>query len=553
MLDEKNKPDTHPANSNLYSKLKIWLPLIGALLVGLGMLLEWWLLRPDSLTPGQKKLNEIFDIISEKYVDEVQLDSIIEMTIPGLLNNLDPHSVYIAAADRDSIDAELEGSFSGVGIEFRIENDRIVVAEVIAGGPGEKVGLMAGDHIVEIDGENVADVGIDENGVRSRLRGQKGSVVHIKVERDDVDDLIEFDITRGDVPMTSIDASFILSDNIGYIRVNRFSRNTYPEFLNSLAQLSIEGAKDFILDLRGNSGGYMEPALLMANEFLAPGMTIVSTRGRDERLDEKVVSDGSGSMNSARLVVLVDELTASASEIFSGAMQDNDRGLVMGRRTFGKGLVQQPMELEDGSEIRLTIQRYYTPSGRSIQKTYVRGQNENYENELFERYRSGELMALDSTKLNKDLIYTSLTGRKLYGGGGIVPDIFVPNDTTGTNTYYADIVRRGLLQKFANEYVGLNRKQLMKAQNVEELVKMLPAYDILLWSFIDYARMNGVAPRWFYINNSAPLIVNQLKALIAYDILGRNAYFKIINEMDNNVKEAIKALRDGKADFPIAD
>ncbi|MCH5219290.1 MAG: S41 family peptidase [Muribaculaceae bacterium] len=515
------------------------------------MILEWWLLMPEPLSPGRKKLDEIFELIADKYVDPVDLDSIIELAIPGLLTNLDPHSVYISADNREEVDGELEGSFSGIGIEFRIENDKIVVAETISGGPGEKVGLLAGDRIIEIDGENVAGIEIDEEGVRTRLRGEKGSSVSLKVERDGVDNPLSFEIVRGDVPMTSIDAAYVIDDNIGYLKINRFSRNTYSEFLQSMAQLMTDGAQDFIIDLRGNVGGYMEPALLMANEFLSRGMNIVSTRGRNPAFDETVTSDGNGGLKGSRVVVVVDELTASASEIFSGAMQDNDRGLVVGRRTFGKGLVQQPIELEDGSEIRLTIQRYYTPSGRSIQKTYKRGQNTEYEEEIFERYRSGEMMSLDSAKINFDLMFNSIGGRQLYGGGGIIPDIFVPNDTVGTNSYYVDVARRGLIRKFANEYVSLNRPQLMKATDVNELIKLLPSNDILLWSFADYAKMNGVAPRWFYINNSAKLIVTQIKALIAYDILGRGAYYKIYNSIDTNVREAVDALKAGKADFPI--
>lgn len=533
--------------------LKVWLPLIGALLIGVGMLVEWWLISYNNVTTGQKKLKEIFEIISDRYVDEVDLDSLIELTIPGLLTSLDPHSIYVPVSDREEIDGELEGSFSGVGIQFRIENDKIVVAEVIAGGPSEKVGLLAGDRIIQIDGQNVADINITDTDVRKMLRGEKGTKVNVKVERDNVKEPISFDIVRSDVPVTSIDASYLLTKNVGYIKVNRFARNTYSEFIQSVVQLISDGATEFVIDLRGNSGGYMEPALLMANEFLDAGKTIVSTRGRDARSNEVIRSDGNGSLLNSKLVVLVDELTASASEIFSGAIQDNDRGLVLGRRTFGKGLVQQPIELEDGSEIRLTIQRYYTPSGRSIQKSYTRGHNDDYEEEIFMRYRSGELMSLDSAKINKDHIYTSINGRKLYGGGGILPDIFVPNDTVGTNPYFADVMRRGLFQKFANEYVSLNRPQLMKAKNVKQLLNLLPTDDILLWSFADYAKENGVAPRWYYINNSASIIVTQLKALIAYDILGRGAYFKIYNETDNNVNEALKALRHGKADFPITE
>lgn len=550
ILEEEKASEPKKTEIRPQKRSVIWFPLVGAALIGIGMLMEWWLLLPSS-TPGQKKLSEIIGLISDKYVDEIEIDSIIELAIPGLLTSLDPHSVYINSEQRESVDGELEGSFSGVGIEFRIENDKIVIAEIIPGGPAEKVGLLAGDYIVEIDGENVAGIGIDEEGVRSRLRGKKGTEVKVKVERPSLKDLITFTMVRADVPMVSVDAAYMLEDSIGYIKINRFSKTTYPEFIQSFTQLSSQGANDFVIDLRGNVGGYMEPALFMSNEFLPAGLNIVSTRGRDANLNESITSDGQGSLQSARLVVLVDELTASASEIFSGAIQDNDRGLILGRRTFGKGLVQQPIILDDGSEIRLTVQRYYTPSGRSIQKTYVRGQNSEYEEEIFERYRDGELMAIDSSKINPDLIYRSLSGRKLYGGGGIWPDIFIPNDTTGTNTYYADVARRGMLQKFAGEYVSLNRQQLMKAGDVDQLLKLLPSDEILLWSFADYAKMNGVAPRWYYINNSAKLIVTQLKALIAYDILGRGAYYRIYNNIDSNIREAIKAIKEGKADIPI--
>lgn len=537
-----------PERRNGYRYL---LPLFGAVMMAIGMFVEWWLLRPEPLTPGQRKLNEILDIISEQYVDEIDIDSIIELSIPGLINSLDPHSIYIPVSDRESIDGELEGSFSGVGIEFRIENDKIVVAEVIPGGPSEKVGLLPGDRIVEIDGETVANVGINEEGVRNRLRGEKGSKVSVKVERDNVKTPITFDIVRGSVPMTSIDATYMLDNNTGYIKVNRFSRTTYPEFLQGAVELLTQGAKDFVIDLRGNMGGYMEPALLMANEFLPAGRTIVSTRGRDKNMDDIVISDGTGSFQNVPLVIIVDELTASASEIFSGAIQDNDRGIVLGRRTFGKGLVQQPIELKDGSELRLTVQRYYTPSGRSIQKNYTRGRNDEYEEELFERYRSGELHAIDSTKINKDLIFHSIGGRVLYGGGGIYPDIFVANDSIGNNPYLVDVVSHGLLQKFASEYVSLNRPSLMKAKDIDSFLKLLPSDEVLLWSFADYAKMNGVAPRWYYINNSADIIVTNLKALIAYDILGRSAYFRISGQLDNTVSKALETINSGKANFPI--
>lgn len=525
--------------------------MFGAFMLAVGMFVEWWLLRPAPQSPAQQKLTDIYRLIREKYVDTVDMDSLIELTIPALLTSLDPHTVYIPASQREDADAELDGSFSGVGIQFRIENGHIIVAEVISGGPSEKVGLMAGDVIVKINDENVDNGAIDEAGVRSRLRGDKGSKVKVAVEREGLQKPVEFEITRGDVPVTSIDASFLLDDGVGYIKINRFTRHTYSEFRQAVAQLRYEGAEDYVLDLRGNVGGYMEPALLLANEFLDAGDGIVSTRGRNERDNESVTADGTGSLKDARVVVLIDELTASASEILSGALQDNDRGLLMGRRTFGKGLVQQPITLKDGSEVRLTIQRYYTPSGRCIQKDYTPGKNQAYEEEILERFRSGELQALDSTKINKDIIFHTSGGRDVYGSGGIIPDIFVPNDTAAVTPYYVDVAKRGLIQQFATNYVSLNRKQLMKAKTLTELLKMLPADDILLSSFADYARSLGVPPRWYYLNISSPLIVTQLKALISYDIMGRDAYYRIYSNIDNNVIRALEALRNGEADFPL--
>lgn len=540
---------------------KIWLPLTAALMFGLGMLLQYTLQQPKPLTPKEKevknvvsKYEDIVKLIQEKYVDEITLDSLFELSVPALLSSLDPHSVYIPADEREDLDNELAGSFGGVGIEFRIENDKIVIAHVISGGPSEKVGIKAGDRIIEINGENVADVGIDEEGVRTRLRGQKDTVVSVKIERDGVKNPITFDIMRGDVPVTSVDAAYMIDDRIGYMKVNRFSRNTYPEFLQALAGLVTSGARDYILDLRGNGGGYMEPAIHIANEFLPGGLIIVSTHGRDANLDETVVSDGMGGLQQARLIVLVDELTASASEILSGAIQDNDRGLIMGRRTFGKGLVQQPIVLNDGSEIRLTVQRYLTPSGRSIQKDYTPGQNQEYMDEIFDRYRSGELQAIDSTKINRELIYKSLSGRELYGGGGILPDTFIKTDTIAPNSYLVEILKNDLIQKFSTKYVSENRPTLMKARDIESLLSMLPNDYELLEQFGNYGQQNQVKKRPYYLHTdkeSSEFILTRIKALITYDILGRNAYYQIINTIDNNIEEAIKALQSGKADFPL--
>ena len=534
-----------------FSQIKYLAPLFIAVVFVLGMLSGMWIDRGRyALTPGQKKLNELLTIIDELYVDTVNVDSVIEKSLPGLLGTLDPHSVYIAAADREEVNSELEGSFGGIGIQFQVNNDTVVVVEVIANGPSEKAGVMAGDRIIEIDGKpfRVKDA---DTEVQKKLRGPKGSKVEITVLRQHTRKPLKFSITRGDIPLNSVDASYMADEQTGYVKVSRFARNTYREFLTALTDLHHAGAKDYIIDLRGNTGGFMETAILMVNEFLPERQTIVATHGRFAENDEIVMSDGTGAFQDARVIVLIDEMSASSSEIFSGALQDNDRGLIMGRRSFGKGLVQQQIDMEDGSQVRLTVQRYHTPSGRCIQKQYKPGDNDSYEYEIFERYRNGETLNADSVKMNKDLIFTTANGRTVYGGGGIMPDVFVPNDTTGITGYYINVTNAGLQSKFSYEYADLNRSQLNKAGDVQSLLKMLPSDGVLLSSFANYAASNGVPTRWYYLNISSKLIVTQLKALIARNILGMPAYYEVMNSIDNNVQTALKSLRDGQADFPI--
>jgi len=514
------------------------------------MCLGWFMNKPQELTPGQQKLQEIFADVSEYYVDEVNLDSLIERSIPDILSNLDPHSAYISAIDKMSPD-ELDGSFSGIGISFQIYNDTVCVVEALTGGPAEKMGIMAGDRIVAVDGVAIASVGISNEDVFKKLRGDKGSKVKLTIKRAHVRKPLNFTLTRGDIPVTSIDAAYMADASTGYVKVNKFGRTTYGEFIQSLSQLAADGANDFIIDLRGNTGGYMEPAIMMVNEFLSSGQTIVATKGRNTDDNTVVMSDGTGSFKKARVVVLIDEITASASEIFSGAIQDNDRGLVIGRRSFGKGLVQRPIQLNDGSEIRLTVQRYYTPSGRCIQKNYTPGQNDAYEYEIFERYRKGEMQSADSIKFDPKLLFKTSTGRDVYGGGGIMPDIFMPNDTSAITGYYANAVNEGLLMKFAYEYCDLNRASLSGVKSVDSLLGKLPPDNVLLQSFVQYAAQNGLPARWYYINISQGLIVKQLKALIARDIIGLPAYYRIMNREDANVLKALDMIRSGRVDFPL--
>ncbi len=535
--------------SNL-KNIKCWLPLILAITFAGGLWLGWFLNRPEELSPGQKKLQELFNTITLNYVDDVDIDSLIEMSIPGILSNLDPHSVYLSAKDKETPD-ELDGSFSGIGIQFHIYNDTVCVVEAMSGGPAQKVGIMSGDRIIAVDGKNIASTDITTDQVFNYLRGEKGSKVKLTIKRPSSKKLLTFEITRGDIPVTSIDASYMANSSTGYVKVNKFGRTTYSEFMQSINELTQKGAKDFVIDLRGNTGGYMEPAILMVNEFLPGGKVIVATKGRNKEDNTVVMSDGSGSFKNSRIVVLTDEITASASEIFSGAIQDNDRGLIVGRRSFGKGLVQRPISMDDGSEVRLTVQRYYTPSGRSIQKEYVRGHNDTYEYEIYERYRNGEMQSADSVKFDPNLLFKTSTGRSVYGGGGIMPDIFMPNDTSAITGYYINAFNDGLFQKFAYEFCDLNRADLSKVKTISELSLILPPDNTLLNSFVHYAANNGLPARWYYINISQSLIVRQIKALIARDILGIPAYFEIINKDDKNVIKALEQINSGNANFPL--
>ncbi len=532
----------------------LWLPLTAAIFLIAGIALGSYISTTDTNLGARHKLNQVFDIISENYVDEVSADSLVEMALPELLKNLDPHSAYIPRSERVAVNRDLEGSFFGIGIQFQMMNDTLYVLEVISGGAAEEAGMLAGDRIIAVDGDNIAGVGVNENDIFSRLRGPEGTPVEVTVARHNSPKPLVFDLVRSQVPVSPIDASYMINDSVGFVRLSKFSDNTFVEALTTFSQLKHLGATSFILDLRGNGGGYMAPAVLVANEFLGPQDIVVSTRGRSMGDNRTLFADGSGTFRSEKLVVLVDEFSASSSEILSGAIQDNDRGLIVGRRTFGKGLVQQPFELPDSSEFRLTVQRYYTPSGRCIQKKYTPGHRSDYDIEVYDRYNRGEIFSADSIPVDSAAIFTPRSGRKVYGGGGIIPDIFVPSDTTGVTSYFIKVANAGLLRKFAYEYADLNRDRLNESENAAEMLSKLPSDYVLLQSFVNYANTKGgIAPRWYYINISAPLIVNQIKALIARDILGLDGYFEVVNANDPVVQEALKQLRNGGADFPLTD
>ena len=525
---------------------RVILPLVIALAFAGGIWLGTSLNKNEGVSTANQKLGAILNLIGNEYVEDVDLDSLVEQTLPDLLANLDPHSVYIPKSELQGVNDELEGSFSGIGVQFMINNDTITIVEAISGGPSEKVGLQAGDRIVTVDGENVAGIGITNEGVQKRLKGDKGTRVTLGIRRNTAKEVLEFEVIRGDVPVSMIDAAYMYNDHTGYIRVKRFGRTTYDEFFSALLQLTSKGADAFIIDLRGNAGGFMEMAVLMANEFLEDGQLIVAQKGRGGKNDKAYFADGSGSFKHAQIVVLQDEYSASSSEIFAGAIQDNDRGLILGRRSFGKGLIQRQADLPDSSAIRLTIARYYTPSGRCIQKDY--SDAKNYENDIVERYNHGEAFEADSIRQNKEDRYTTAHGRTVYGGGGVTPDIFVPLDTTGVTTYYLNVANAGLLNRFAFEYCDLNREQL---KDMEDPLKLLPDDETLIRSFANYARQNGIAPRWYYIRLSQKLILSQIKALIARDTKGMQAYFEIVNVDDNAITAAVKEIEAGNTEYPI--
>lgn len=498
-------------------------------------------------SPEQEKLQTILSLIKSQYVDEIDIDSLLEKSIPDLLSSLDPHSAYIPASELAMANDDLEGSFGGVGVSFQILNDTVHIIEIIAGGPAERAGLLAGDRIIEAGGKQMTGTELSNETVFTTLRGKEGTPVKIKVKRNNSKKLLDFEVIRGEIPSNSVDARYMLSNKIGYVKVSKFARNTYNEFFNALAELRDKGAQKFIIDLRGNSGGFMDQAIFMANEFLPEGKMIVYTKGRSPENETMAVSDGTGHFKDVEITVLTNEYSASASEIFAGAIQDNDRGLVIGRRTFGKGLVQNQTELNDSSAIRLTVARYYTPSGRSIQKEYKRGKDGKYQLDIVDRYAHGEFYSQDSIKLDKTKKFTTMNGRTVYGGGGIMPDLFVAEDTTGYTSYYIEAVNSGLIQRFANETADSYRPLLKGEKTEEALLRILPRDNTLLNNFVNYAAANGLPARWYYINQSRDLLINQLKAVIARDLIGYEGFIKLLNKQDITVNKAIEALNAGNS------
>lgn len=525
----------------------VWIPLLLAIAIVGGILIGRFFStqNPFGSRTQYDKIESLLQCIEQEYVDTVNREELIENVMPKILGELDPHSAYIPAKDLESVNEELEGSFSGVGIQFNILNDTINVVSVIPGGPSEKVGILAGDRIIAInDSTFVGDI-VSNESVMKNLKGPKGSVVKLEILRKTSKKPLTYEVTRGDIPVNSVDAAFMLDDRAGYIKVSKFGRTTYDEFINALSKLNNQGAKSFIIDLRGNSGGLMDIPINMANELLPADRLIVYAEGKAfER--EDAISNGTGTFQEAPLIVLTDEWSASSSEIFAGAIQDNDRGLIVGRRTFGKGLVQQQIPFRDGSAVRLTVARYYTPSGRCIQKEYQLGKADDYSMDIVNRYKHGEFFNADSIKQNKELVYHTVNGREVYGGGGIMPDIFVPRDTTGYTSYFNNVVNEGTLYQYAFAYTDKNRDKLTQAKTLDELLPMLEG-NMLLNDFVQYAAQKGIRPRPVYINISRKLIINTLQAYIARNILGEEAFYKLLLRDDETLRKAKEVLADEKS------
>lgn len=537
------------------STLLKFLPAIIVLCVLLGMLIGSFLSKTNIQREvvlkyaANNKVDELLGLIEMNYVDTVNMDEIIEDLMPDILAELDPHSTYIPAKDLEASNADLKGSFSGIGIQFTIQQDTIHVNSVIRGGPSEKVGLLAGDRIVTIDDSLFVGKKINNNEAMKRLKGPEDSEVKLGIKRRGEKELLSFTIIRGNIPVKSVDAAYLIDKKYGYIKLNKFGETTFSEFMIALAKFTQMDFKGLIIDLRDNQGGYLGTAIQIANEFLKENDMIVYTKG-EHQMRYSEFANGMGNCQGTPLIVLTDETSASASEILAGTIQDNDRGTIIGRRSFGKGLVQQPFEFTDGSAVRLTIARYYTPSGRCIQKPYVKGDDSEYQMDIITRYEHGEFFSQDSIRQNDTITYKTVLGRTVYGGGGIMPDIFIPSDTTGFTSYYSMAASQGHLVQFSFYYTDTNREVLSKYTTMEEMLRYLKTQP-LLETFIQYASTKGLKPRNNQISKSKDLLNRALYAYIIYDMLNLEEHLKFLNLEDPTVLKAVEVLRKGEA-FPKA-
>lgn len=509
----------------------------------------------------ESKVDQLLQLMNQAYVDPINVDSITDEVMMELVKRLDPHSAYIPKEDLEMVNSELSASFSGIGVQFSIQNDTVQVVSVISGGPSEGIGVLAGDKIVMVNDSNFTGKTITNERVMHALRGPKGTEVKIGVMRSGTTEILPFTITRGEIPIHSVDAKFIIEgdevmrrlgdeakgerreakgERIGFVRVNRFGENTYDEFIAAMASLKGQGATAYIVDLRENSGGFMDQAIKMANEFLSKGDMIVYSEGRSyPRYEAR--ANGSGRFQREKLVVLIDNFSASASEIFAGAMQDNDRATIIGRRSFGKGLVQQQISFADGSAVRLTVARYYTPSGRSIQKPYKMGEGEDYAMDLINRFEHGEFYSADSVQIADSTVYLTKNGRVVRGGGGIMPDVFVGRDTTLYTPYFNQVVNRAYTYQFAYQYTDRHRKELSKYKDWQSLEKHLLKAN-WLDEFVAFAQKKGVEPNPEQLEKSKPLLVRLVNAYIVRNILNDEGFFPLFERDDDVTIKAVEHL-----------
>ena len=500
--------------------------------------------RLSIINNSSNKIIDLFHLIDDQYVDTVNIPDLVEKSMPQILKELDPHSTYISASKVEESMQDLKGSFSGIGIQFTLYKDTVRVVKVVKGGPSESVGIQAGDRIVKIDEKVYVGDSVTNDGTMSRLKGPKGSFVRLGIKRAGKPKLIGFSITRGEVPVKTVDAAYMTAPNIGYVRITSFGETTYAEFIAALSKLQTQGFEKLIIDLRGNPGGYMETAVQLVNEFLPKNALIVYTQGRKSPRKE-YRTDGRGAYQKIPLVVLVDETSASASEIFAGAIQDNDRGTIIGRRSFGKGLVQVPIEFPDGSMLRLTTARYYTPSGRCVQKPYKPGDEEDYEADLLLRAEHGEYFSADSIRTTGEKYKTRL-GRTVYGGGGIVPDIFIARDTLGMTSYFKEAYLGGLLFQYAYDFVDRNRNELNKCNDLASVSKYLKKKNIIE-GFASYAEKAGLKRRNLMIQSSRNLLTTYISSAIISDVFDDGEAVEYVNQTDAAVLRATSILTKGNA------
>lgn len=528
-------------------KVRTWLPLWIGISIALGIFIgsKYGQFGRSGGVQGSGKIDAVLNYVRESYVDTVNMRQLVEDALPNIIHELDPHSEYISAADMKRVNEDLEGHFSGIGVSFYVLRDTIVVTSIVPGGPSEAAGIMPWDRIVRVNDTLVAGEKIQNDDVLKKLRGEKGSEVKLGIRRENAKGLLEITVTRGDIPMSSVNAAYMLTGKIGFIKLGRnFGFNTFNEFISAISKLKSQGAVSFMIDLRGNSGGSLDIVVAMVNEFLHKGDLIVYAEGRNfPRTDS--YANGSGTCKEDDVIVLVDELSASASEIFAGAIQDHDRGLVIGRRTFGKGLVQSQRNFPDGSAIRLTVARYYTASGRSIQRSYEKGKYDEYQMDAINRYIEGDYINVD-TASNNLTPYKTLGGRTVYGGDGIMPDIFVARDTTGINSYYNAVVNSRLDEMYAMVYSDMYRDRLSNFDTWQNLYKYLLQQPLLL-NLVSFADNNGIRRRPYYIQESAELLENAMYAYIVRNFFGEEAFWAVYYKDDPLIKKGIELIEKGKA------